>query len=262
MGWIDFFLDGERLFLDVLLLKRGAEGDPHSAEFVTSLAYMGLVFDVMGRYKISSRYHVDAMRRAKEVDHPPTLANCYLIRGIHDYLIGDWNVALEEQAIATSIFWATGNLRYWGGATSVSIVILRSKGDAKWIALSRELIRIADETQDQQLRGLARLCEAREYIRHGAYETAAVEFEKPPQFWNWCLIIWMLHGFSPKTTKPFQDSTTDLQTYKQQWGALGKECWVLAILKHFSASSRFCCWRRIGPLGRILEIKKENTWQE
>jgi tetratricopeptide (TPR) repeat protein len=179
MGWIDFFLNGERLFLDVLLLKRAAEGNPHSAEFVTSLAYIGLVFDVFGSYGLAARYHLEAMRRALEADNSLALALCYLFRGMHDYHVGEWDAALKNYRQSASTYWATGNLRYWGAAISMSLIALLAKGDTEYVAMGKEQLRVAGETQDQQLRGWAR-CGGigRVYARQGANDNAVIEFEK------------------------------------------------------------------------------------
>ena len=97
---------------------------------------------------------------------------------MYDYPLGDWDAALTNCKQAASIYWSIGNLRSWGGATCCAWNVLRAKGDPEWVVLSRDLVRVASETHDQQLRGWAGACAGVERSHHGLYEAAILELEK------------------------------------------------------------------------------------
>jgi class 3 adenylate cyclase/tetratricopeptide (TPR) repeat protein len=153
MGWIDYFLDQERLLLDVLLQLNLCERSGLPAGAARGSAAVGVALDLGGLPRIARRYHRRAVEVAERIGDPVAIGLAYLAKGVHGYLRGDLDAAIDDCSHAAAAYEEAGELRGWGAATAAMSWAMRFQGDlAGSLETSEEIHRVGDESGDVELR--------------------------------------------------------------------------------------------------------------
>ncbi|MGH2691733.1 MAG: ATP-binding protein [Actinomycetota bacterium] len=152
-AWIDYFLDQERFVLDTILLLDTSERIGRDEGVVGASAALAIVLDLLGMDRLARRYRTHALALAERMDHPLAIGSAYLSQGLHGFNRGDWPASIDSLEQAATAFRKAGDLRGWGAATSVIPWLMSFEGRlAEGLQRSQELLRIADEAGDEQLR--------------------------------------------------------------------------------------------------------------
>lgn len=154
MGWIDYFLNVERLVLEALLLLNVSEQSRFQFGIARGSMGLGLICDLIPLFRVAGAYHRRAVAVAERIQHPLALGLAYLGLALHELHIGTWDDALAHFGRSATIYQEAGELRQWGAAASVEAWLLRLRGAfARAAAIDEELIRVGEETADPVLRG-------------------------------------------------------------------------------------------------------------
>ena len=154
MGWIDFFSNRERFLLNVITGLNFAEqkGDIYSV--ARASMGVGMVCDVIGRFRLAEHYHRRAVDLAEKSQDPIALGTCYLGMGIHNDYMGNWDRSIESYERAEKIYQNIGDIHKWGSPFSMKSVLFCLKGEfKKSLELFREITQIAQEMADHQMLG-------------------------------------------------------------------------------------------------------------
>lgn len=152
-AWIDYFLDQERFVLDTLFLLNTSERIGRDEGVVGASAALAIVLDLLGIDRLSARYRTHALELAERIESPLAIGSAYLSQGLHGFNRGDWQASIDSFEQAATAFRNVGDLRGWGAATSVIPWLLSYEGRLpEALQRSQELLRIAEEAGDEQLR--------------------------------------------------------------------------------------------------------------
>lgn len=155
LGWIDYFISVERLFLDALMLLNVSERYNYSFGIARGSMGMGLICDLVPAFWLAEHYHRRAVVLAEQIQHPMLLGLTHLGLGFH--LLhgrGKWDAALEAFMRSAKAYREAGELRQWGAATQMTIWVSRLRGNVSTgLQLSGELIRVGEETGDPEVLG-------------------------------------------------------------------------------------------------------------
>jgi class 3 adenylate cyclase/tetratricopeptide (TPR) repeat protein len=152
-AWIDYFLDQERFVLDTILLLNTSERIGRDEGIVGASAALAIVLELLGMDRLSTRYRNRALALAERMEHPLAIGSAYLGQGLHGFNRGDWDASIDSLERAATAFRSVGDLRGWGAATSVIPWLMSYEGRlSEGMQRSQELLRIADEAGDEQLR--------------------------------------------------------------------------------------------------------------
>jgi tetratricopeptide (TPR) repeat protein len=151
MGWIDYFLGGERLVLDLLLWLNEAERSRDLLALSEACEAVGLVCDTIPAFRIGRRYHREGIAIAEALRHPLRLGFAYLGHGLHELGRGRWDAAIEHFERAAGRYREGGDLRGWAGATQMVAWVLRLQGKfAASLQRSETIVAIGDDAGDHQ----------------------------------------------------------------------------------------------------------------
>ncbi len=154
MGWIDYFLDQERLILDVVMLLNVSERGGHAVGVVQGATGMGLICDLLPIFWLAGRYHRRAMRLAELSQHPLAFGLARLGHAVHDYHLGNWQSALEDFRQAARHYRETGDLRAWGVSAQMIAWVLRLQANfPASLEVSKEIVAVGQEMADHQVWG-------------------------------------------------------------------------------------------------------------
>lgn len=153
MGWIDYFLDQERLLLDVLLQLNLCERSGLPAGAARGSAAVGVALDLGGLPRIARRYHRRAVELAERIGDPVAIGLAFLAKGVHGYVRGDLQAAIDDCSRAAAAYNEAGELRGWGAATAAMSWAMRFEGDLSGsLETSEEILRVGVESGDVELR--------------------------------------------------------------------------------------------------------------
>jgi class 3 adenylate cyclase/tetratricopeptide (TPR) repeat protein len=152
-AWIDYFLDQERFVLDILLLLNASERAGRDEGTAGASAALAIVLDLLNMDRLARRYRTHALDLAQRMGHPVAIGSAYLSHALHGFNRGDWATSIEYFERAAVAFQKVGDFRGWGAAMSVTPWLLGFQGRlAESLQRSRELVEVADEAGDAQLR--------------------------------------------------------------------------------------------------------------
>ncbi|MDQ5852214.1 MAG: AAA family ATPase, partial [Chloroflexota bacterium] len=173
MSWIDYFVDPERLLLDVLLLLNLSEQSGVAPGIVQGSMGMGLIGDQIPAPRLARYYHRRAVTLAEQIRQPVALGLAYLGLGLHVHSVGEWTAALEHYERAATIYWEAGELRAWGATTSARAWLLGLRGEVTSSrSLGHELVRVGQDGADRQVCGFGSQALGRILLHAGALEEA------------------------------------------------------------------------------------------
>ena len=153
MGWIDYFLDQERLLLELLLMLNLSERSGLSAGVARGSAAVGVALDLGGLPRLARRYHRRAVELAERIGDPLAIGLAFLARGVHGYLRGDLGATIDDCSRAATAYKEAGELRGWGAATAAMSWAMRFEGDLSGsLETSEEIHRVGVESGDVELR--------------------------------------------------------------------------------------------------------------
>ncbi len=157
VGLIEFYRDPHRFLLTLLYGLAEVEQRPQLPSYSTLMAAWGLTFDMLGLYGIARRFHDHAREAADHLGDAYRSNYCRLLRGIHEYISGDWAAADTSLEVAARAMRELGHLRLWAIASEPRRLLLISRGDPRWLSMSQELMQVATEVGDSQMLGWAML---------------------------------------------------------------------------------------------------------
>jgi class 3 adenylate cyclase/tetratricopeptide (TPR) repeat protein len=153
-GWINYFIDRERLLLDAISLLNFSEESNFSLGIVQGCLGVGLILDHMRMFRLAERYHQRAVSLAEQIRNPIAVGLAYLARAIHRDILSKWETAIEDCQKAAEAFWSAGNLRGWGGASSICAELFHFKGDStRSFEVFRNIAKVGQEGADRQIWG-------------------------------------------------------------------------------------------------------------
>jgi class 3 adenylate cyclase/tetratricopeptide (TPR) repeat protein len=151
LSWMDFFLDSQRFFLDVLFMVKEGELLREPAAIVKGATGVGLACNVVGVHRLGDWCHSWAERvaRASGVE---TLRNLAAFgRAFHEFYRLDWDSCLESYRKAAAGALKEGNLRMWGAALARRATLLGWMGRfEESLAGYREIYDYAERAGDRQ----------------------------------------------------------------------------------------------------------------
>ena len=151
-GWIDYFLNPERFFLQALEGLSFFERRPHAIGLIYNHMSIGLICDVIPLFGLADWHHRRSLAIATDSGQPIALGHARLGMGIHAHSQGELRRALDEDQKASAIFRQIGHIRGWGGVTMMRAWALEDLGDFQGaLPLAEEVISAGDESADPQL---------------------------------------------------------------------------------------------------------------
>jgi class 3 adenylate cyclase/tetratricopeptide (TPR) repeat protein len=157
VSMIEFYRDQQRFVLGLLYGLLEVDRHPQLPAYTTVVSAFGLVLDFLGFYRTAQRFH----DRAREVtEQRGDLYRTHysgLLRGVHEYVSGDWVKADATLDAAAHGLRELGHLRLWAMATSDLLTLRASCGDSRWLDIPAEQLQVAIETGDNQMLAWATL---------------------------------------------------------------------------------------------------------
>lgn len=153
-GWINYFIDRERLLLDAITLLNFSERDDFSLGIVQGCMGVGLILDHIQIFWLADRYHQRAVALAEQIKNPIATGLSCLGRAIHEDILGKWEAAIEDCQKAAEAFWTAGNLRGWGAANSLRAELFHFKGSlTQSFEIFQNIAQVGQEGADHQIWG-------------------------------------------------------------------------------------------------------------
>lgn len=172
-GWINYFIDRERLLFDAISLLNFSEKNNFSLGIVQGSLGVGLILDHMRMFRLAERYHQRAVALAEQIRNPIAVGLAYLARAIHQDILSKWEPAIEDCQKAAEAFWAAGNLRGWGGASSICAELFHFKGDfTRSFEVFKNIAKVGQEGADRQIWGWGLWGQGLNLLRSGALGAA------------------------------------------------------------------------------------------
>jgi class 3 adenylate cyclase/tetratricopeptide (TPR) repeat protein len=174
LGWIDYFMDQERVVLDSLLILNTAERARDPLRIVKGCTALGMIFDLLRCFRLAERYHRRAVALAQAVGDPGAAGWANLGIGVHEYQRGQTAAAHAHFQLAVTAYHDTGDLHAWGGAATMTAWVLRQTGQlATSLALSQDIVRVGEGTADDQVLAWGLHGLGRTLWHTGAFDEAA-----------------------------------------------------------------------------------------
>ncbi len=155
VGLIEFYRDPGDFFLCILHGLAQTERFPQLPVYSTFISAMGLVLDMLGMHGSAGRFHDRARQAADLLGDPYRTNYSRMLRGIHEFVSGDWASADETLAAAASGMRQMGHLQLWAVAANVQILVLISLGDPRRLSIPPESMKVATEAGDSHMLGWA-----------------------------------------------------------------------------------------------------------
>lgn len=154
MGWIDFFVDPERMFLDTLYALHSAETNDLVGEAAQAQAGVAVALDMLPWAGAAAFYIKRATRNAERSKHLRALGYAYFASGIHAHFIeGDLTVAASKFEESVNAYRQVGEVRGAGAAASCWVHGRLLRGEfALCRSRSEAEAAIAGDTGDRQVR--------------------------------------------------------------------------------------------------------------
>lgn len=178
-GWINYFIDRERLLLDAITLLNFSERAGFSLGIVQGCMGVGLILDHIHMFRLAERYHRRAMTLAEQIKNPIAVGLSYLGQAIHEDILGKWETAIEDCQKAAEAFWTAGNLRGWGGANSLCAELFHFRGDfTQSVEIFKNIAQVGQEGADHQIWGWGSWGQGLNLLCFGAFVEAEALLQK------------------------------------------------------------------------------------
>ena len=154
MGWIDFFMNRERLLLHSLKGLNLSEKFNNQSGISRAAMSLGIFFDMIGFFKIAKSYHRRSLQSSNATLSLIDLGHSYLGMAFHEDFKGRWKEAISYYRKSAEHFFGAGDMRKWGDPIIMIIFLLTYKGYFRSVKnLSKKIAKIGQNTGDQQLLG-------------------------------------------------------------------------------------------------------------
>lgn len=178
-GWINYFIDRERLLLDALTLLNFSERSGFSLGIVQGYMGVGLIFDHIHIFWLAERYHRRAVTLAEQIKNPVAVGLSYLGQAIHEDILGKWEAAIEDCQKAAEAFWTAGNLRGWGAANSIRAELYHFRGNlTQSFETFQNIAQVGQEGADHQIWGWRLWGQGLNLLCTGALKEAEAHLQK------------------------------------------------------------------------------------
>ena len=182
MGWIDFFMNRERLlFIAIKGLNYANRRNYHSGIARASMG-IGIACDLLGLHNIAKKYFQQSIKASNKTNNPIDIAHSYLGLAFHEDHKGHWKEAVGNYRISADLFIKAGDIKRWGDPIIMIVFLLNYKGYfTASLNLSKKLTKIGENCGDLQLLGWGmqgqglglyyngKLQEAEEYLSKSVY---------------------------------------------------------------------------------------------
>ncbi|MBU0992162.1 MAG: AAA family ATPase [Proteobacteria bacterium] len=154
MGWIDYFMNRERLLLNVITGLNHAERKKSLSGIARGAMGVGLILNTLGMFRMAGFYSEKALQLSKEADNPIILGLGYLGVSVHREFKAAWKEAISLYEHCANAYWQAGDSRKWGNATIWTAFLHNFMSHFKTsMALSKQVYQIGKESGDLLLQG-------------------------------------------------------------------------------------------------------------
>jgi tetratricopeptide (TPR) repeat protein len=154
MGWMDYFLDHERFFLDTLSLLNACERGGLPAGVSRGSSAVGVALELAALPRLARGYILRAVDLAERIGDPVATGFAYLASGVHGFHLADLEAAIVDCSRAAAAYKEAGHLRGWGASTALMSAAMRFKGSfSECLKTSEEILRVGVDSGDVELRG-------------------------------------------------------------------------------------------------------------
>ncbi len=180
MGWIDYFVDIERVMLEALLVVNVAEYYGLATWIAMGTAGLGLICDHLPLHRQARRYHRRAVGMAEQIQHPLAVGLAYLAWAFHEKdVLGLWETAREHLQHSALVFREAGDLRRWGAVASMVAWVSRNRGEfGSSLAKCDEVLGVGEQAGDPQVLAWGLAMRGATLWPMGVYEEAVVHLER------------------------------------------------------------------------------------
>ena len=179
MGWVDYFMDPERLVLDSLLELNLAEQSGLAVERALASMGVGLVCDAIPVPWLARFYHSRAVALAEKTQQPIALGQAYLGLALHEHhALGKGKRALEHYRRSATAYWEAGHLRRWAGVKMAESLLWFRENLTDHLNLCQEIIRISQDAADHQAWGWGLFMLATTLDQAGALDEAIAKMQQ------------------------------------------------------------------------------------
>jgi class 3 adenylate cyclase/tetratricopeptide (TPR) repeat protein len=145
---IDYYRDPPRFAHGILAMLDHAP--PGSRGEVVGMASVGAIADHLGWDTLAARWHGRAAAAAARNGEPVALGYADNLAGLHHYAHGRWPAAIERLEAALGHFERAAHPRLTASALGSLYLVLRSRGDPRWLTLAERQEELARTTGDAQ----------------------------------------------------------------------------------------------------------------
>jgi tetratricopeptide (TPR) repeat protein len=208
--------DPELFLLVAFRLLNFSEQRGFLSGVVMGASMLGTAADFMGVFGLAGRFHRRAVAQAEQLQHLDAIGLAYQVLTLHEFYLGEWDMALENAQRAATVHREAGNLRGWGWATFFMGCISTYRGDfVRALIHSQNLIQFGQDGADRHV---------------------------------WCLGLYV-HGF----VQQYKGQLEDAITHQQQ--AVEMAAAVPDYLTRIGAGARLGqCYLRLGQLKNAFTI--------
>jgi len=179
MGWIDFFMNRERLLLYGLSGLNRAEIKGHTEGMLRGYVGLGLVCDCLGLFHWAGRYHQRAYGLMGQIQSPLFEGFCYLGLGLHEDTLGNWDQAIKYYQQSRDKYWQVGNMIKWGEPMMQIANLYHKKGEFnKSFEFTKQVVQMGEESGDIQLCGWGSHGQGLNLLYLGLLDGAAICLQK------------------------------------------------------------------------------------
>jgi class 3 adenylate cyclase/tetratricopeptide (TPR) repeat protein len=179
LGWLDYWDDEEKFFLDVIAGLNWAERRGVRAAVAQGLFGLGVACDVLGARRLAGFYHNRALKVAAELGDSISTASAEVGSALHQAYVGDWERAVAGFQRATNIFKDQGKLRERGIADATLTWLLQARGQlAQAQVIITELGQVADDAGDAQSQVFSKILGAVATMYQGRLAESAAGLDK------------------------------------------------------------------------------------
>jgi tetratricopeptide (TPR) repeat protein len=174
LAWIDHFGgNARRQALVSLRMLNDCERSGHLPGLNQGLLGTAIMCDALALSGLADRYHRRNVALAEKAKDPTGIGYAYFGLAYHEHGIGNWDESGSYWARGTEAFWSTRDLRRWGIAMwAVGMMKWRRGAPAGTKEIGEQMLQVADEGADSNLRGWALAVVGRAQWTLGAYDDA------------------------------------------------------------------------------------------
>jgi class 3 adenylate cyclase/tetratricopeptide (TPR) repeat protein len=152
LAWLDYFADEERFGLDSLIELYAGERSGDVLARVRGLGTLSLLLRMLGASRMARRRLDEASAIANGGGDPAAVPMGALIRGWQEFVEGSVDDSLRSLRLAASAFHGIGDIRGWGGPSTLMCTLLHRRADLAALEVhSAEMVRIGRGAGDPHI---------------------------------------------------------------------------------------------------------------